>query len=114
MNNFRLNDDDIGVLLANWYESEDELKNSDGEIPVNGNDECAVDNNDINYNLNIENMTVEIDNEQGDQYIIYPESEPIPTPLPVRPTPRPINLKNMKWKKGSLTFNENTRPHTFV
>lgn len=57
-------------------------------------------------------MPVEFMTEHGEQYTTYPESEPISapiqTPLPLiqrplpvkerRQTPRPFEIKNMKWK----------------
>lgn len=87
--------------------------------------------------MDIENLPVEFVTDEGNQYFIIPETAQTPpvyqTPrpvrqirpqvdethpqasqsrIPVRHTPRPVNIKNMKWKKGSLIFDENTRPHT--
>jgi len=88
-------------------------------------------------------MPIEFMTEEGNQYIIYPESKITYTPLPIsqiRPqknltcspinqtqppqpcalvqqteqTPNPVDVKNMKWKKGSLIFDENIRPHNNV
>eukprot|EP00102_Acyrthosiphon_pisum_P015660 XP_008186324.1 PREDICTED: uncharacterized protein LOC103310297 [Acyrthosiphon pisum] len=130
-----MNEEEIGVLLANWDVSEDELENSDDENLIE--DENLVDDNE-NY-LDIENLPVEFVTDEGNQYFIIPETAQTPpvnqspspvrqirpqvnetrprasqSRIPVRQTPRPVDIKNMKWKKGSLIFYENTRPHTNV
>jgi len=43
MDKLPINDEEIGILLANWDERGDELENSDDESPVNDDDEYSVD-----------------------------------------------------------------------
>lgn len=80
----RINDKEIGILLANWSKSENELDNSEDEIYIDNDNEYLDVNNENTNDLNIEIMPVEFVTEEGNQYIIYPGRQTY-TPPPVGP-----------------------------